>query len=1212
MKKNIFTALFVCVAVIAQAQYLETFNENNKGYLNNSVNDFTGVNWTLSPWSSGRDAEDYCGTGPYAGSVSPLVPAVPDNVFGSMDVDLDMCWTSPKLVATATGTAQFMMDISWIGYDGNSSPADYINVEYRLNDGAWIRHPNVAGPNGDPSYTVRYTPDGSFDGSATTNFSSISIVTGDTMRVRVCWRTSSNAELTTFDNVSVSNFTLASSCSQPVIGTAIMQAGSCNGTNGAIQVTATGGTPGYNVAWGGTSSGNPAGTEIASSGGMYTITSLNSGPYTITVTDAASCSTTAMVSVSTATAMSLQTTVLGTTCSSVSDGEIDLTVSNGSPPYSYSWSNLPGSPDPQDQTGLATGTYVITVTDNAGCTTNTSIAVGVEPPGAYLETFSLDNKGYLINFGEDFAGVNWTLSSWSPDPFGRDANDFFRTNGGALTALDVDHEVCWISPVIDINPPGSGIGFSVDLAWVGFDDEDYINVKYSLDNGGYTTVLNQVGLGAGTIQYPNLSTDNSGSTTVSVTGLSGNSLQIQVCGDFNADEESMTIDNVSVPGSNGLYCPCPTITFTATPTSTCSGSSNGQIAVTGVTGGTGPYMYSKDNGANYQSGATFTGLAAGMYDVVVKDANGCESAASQVTVGTNSLPVATCPADVTVCSADAAFALTGGSPGGGTYSGMGVSGGMFDPATAGAGPHTITYTYTDGNGCSDDCTFNATVLTSPTLFNVTGGGSYCSGGPGVEVGLSGSDLDAQYDLYRDGNLVGTFFGTGSPLSFGQQTAAGTYLVVGILNIVCQKVMSGTVNVSVQTCNIDFSGKIVWEDDDVSGVKDATVNLTGSASGSDVTDTNGDFLIMSGVTTGNFTLKPEKTANKLNGVTAADIVAIQQHIANVLPISDPYKQVCADVNKSNSITGLDVTIINQSLLGNPAALNQFKTSWRFVPSDYALSVPPWGFPEQRSYTGISGAQTNQDFIGMKTGDVTGDANPANFGAGTPLALHTGDRILQSGESFEAAFSAGQFDDLAAFQLALHFDPAQLQFNDIQPVNGGLPLTADNFGLYNIAGGEIRSVWAQATGFFVSEGSPVFRLHFTALQGGVKLSEVLFMDETELPGYAYSGTLEESAVELVFDAATGTNNPNGVSGLQMQVYPNPFREETMVSFAMPEAGEVQLRIVDVNGRELLRIDKACPAGHNSEALRLENAATAGVLSCELLTPFGVVSKKLVMLR
>ncbi len=74
----------------------------------------------------------------------------------------------------------------------------------------------------------------------------------------------------------------------------------------------------------------------------------------------------------------------------------------------------------------------------------------------------------------------------------------------------------------------------------------------------------------------------------------------------------------------------------------------------------------------------------------------------------------TCPEPIIACITDPAFALTGESPAGGTYSGTGVSGDvmtgfMFDPATAGAGVHPITYTYTNTYNCTDICTFNITV-----------------------------------------------------------------------------------------------------------------------------------------------------------------------------------------------------------------------------------------------------------------------------------------------------------------------------------------------------------------------------------------------------------------------------------------------------------------------------------------------------------------------
>lgn len=66
----------------------------------------------------------------------------------------------------------------------------------------------------------------------------------------------------------------------------------------------------------------------------------------------------------------------------------------------------------------------------------------------------------------------------------------------------------------------------------------------------------------------------------------------------------------------------------------------------------------------------------------------------------NVVPTVTLTSLTQSCVYDAAYALSGGSPAGGVYSGPGVTSNTFDPASAGLGTHTITYTYTDGNGCS--------------------------------------------------------------------------------------------------------------------------------------------------------------------------------------------------------------------------------------------------------------------------------------------------------------------------------------------------------------------------------------------------------------------------------------------------------------------------------------------------------------------------------
>ena len=63
----------------------------------------------------------------------------------------------------------------------------------------------------------------------------------------------------------------------------------------------------------------------------------------------------------------------------------------------------------------------------------------------------------------------------------------------------------------------------------------------------------------------------------------------------------------------------------------CSNATDGQITVT-ATGGTGTFEYSKDNGLTFQPGNVFSGLAAGTYQIVVKDANGCNTVAQAISI----------------------------------------------------------------------------------------------------------------------------------------------------------------------------------------------------------------------------------------------------------------------------------------------------------------------------------------------------------------------------------------------------------------------------------------------------------------------------------------------------------------------------------------------------------------------------------------------------
>ena len=89
------------------------------------------------------------------------------------------------------------------------------------------------------------------------------------------------------------------------------------------------------------------------------------------------------------------------------------------------------------------------------------------------------------------------------------------------------------------------------------------------------------------------------------------------------------------------------------------------------------------------------------------------------------------------------------------------------------GIDTITYTYSL-TGCI--MTTTVAVHPLPAVFTMTGGGTYCSGGAGRHIGLSGSQIGVNYLLYLGSTPAGAFAGTGLPLDFGLQIPAGTYTV----------------------------------------------------------------------------------------------------------------------------------------------------------------------------------------------------------------------------------------------------------------------------------------------------------------------------------------------------------------------------------------------------------------------------------------------------
>ena len=93
-----------------------------------------------------------------------------------------------------------------------------------------------------------------------------------------------------------------------------------------------------------------------------------------------------------------------------------------------------------------------------------------------------------------------------------------------------------------------------------------------------------------------------------------------------------------------------------------------------------------------------------------------------------------------------------------------------------------------------------------TNYSVTGGGAFCTGSSGVDVGLAGSTTGISYQLYNNGIPVGSpIDGTGSPIDFGLQNASGNYTVVGTSACGYTYPMTGSVNVTEHPLPVATAG-----------------------------------------------------------------------------------------------------------------------------------------------------------------------------------------------------------------------------------------------------------------------------------------------------------------------------------------------------------------------------------------------------------------------
>jgi gliding motility-associated-like protein len=407
------------------------------------------------------------------------------------------------------------------------------------------------------------------------------------------------------------------------------------------------------------------------------------------------------------------------TCANNNLGSESVTVTSGTAPFSYAWSN---GATTSSISGLAAGTYSVTVTDAEGCSAQCSATVIVTPccnvtDGGEIG-YNQENCGpfdptELVSLAPPTGGLGdlevlwiyrvWTGSDWENDwHFVPGSHDLLSYDPGMISVStqfrrcarrsgceDYIGETNIIT--ITINPIPTAQCSKTDVLCYG-DQTGSASVSASGGTAPYSYVW------------------SNGGTNAAISGIGAGTYSVTV-----TDAEGCTATcsvEVSQPQS-ALLATCEA-GYVA-----CYGESTGSAVVL-AQGGTAPYSYLWSNGA---TNANIDGLSAGSYSVTITDANGCTASCSIEVIQPEAPLSAQCSSTAASCyeaqDGTVSAAVSGGTE---PYS-YSWSNGATTASVNGLSAGVYSVTVTDAEGCSTTC--------SAEVGQAVGLEIGCSGTPAV-------------------------------------------------------------------------------------------------------------------------------------------------------------------------------------------------------------------------------------------------------------------------------------------------------------------------------------------------------------------------------------------------------------------------------------------------------------------------------------------------
>ena len=477
------------------------------------------------------------------------------------------------------------------------------------------------------------------------------------------------------------------------------------GMDGSIDITVVGGNPfvsapEYTYSWTSTNSSffpNPTLTED--------LIALDTGIYTVVATDSDGCTMTEQYTIAQSVPMLLSSVVVIDSCFQEGTGEIDITVTQGSTPYVYSWTSLLPSFTPtgnEDIANLLAGTYSLTIVDGNGCQKDTSFIVTELPK--IIADVTVTNANCLLSNGSAVSNASGGIAPYTYDWDGISTGaDTTNVPSGTYNLGIISPSGCRLDTVITINDIGAAI--------ITVDNITNVSCFGSADGSADVTIT-----GTGPYTY------------------SWNPNEISQLEDLTAAPADVYIYQVTdAVGCNSFETitvgsPTEVIGAYTVIDATC-GICDGEATIT-ASGGTAPYTYNWSDG---QTTSTAVSLCPGVQSFQVTDFNNC---AVNVNVGVSDIggPTSYIMNEVDVTCNDGNDGSADVTASGGTlpYTYLWIHDGTETSLASNLEEGSYSVEITDSNGC---VLIGEATITAATVIATTSSitPSTCGGSDGAIV-----------------------------------------------------------------------------------------------------------------------------------------------------------------------------------------------------------------------------------------------------------------------------------------------------------------------------------------------------------------------------------------------------------------------------------------------------------------------------------------------